>query len=176
MWSAQHSSTSSRKWRIFTWKNRIRFFITPHIENKLSQSQGRCWRRCGHSNADHSHIFWSCPKIKTFWEHVCLTVGKILGYKIPNNVMALYFCVLKDYVIIKKDQYLCKILLLACKKTITKNWYKTESPSLNQWMDKVKEICAMEKMTFCLRSRGVTFSRKWEKWITYIRGTEDATN
>ncbi len=60
MLSAQHSSTSSRKWRIFAWKNLIRFFITPHIENKLSQSQGQCWRRCGHSNADHSHIFWSC--------------------------------------------------------------------------------------------------------------------
>ncbi len=26
VWSAQHSSTSSRKWRIFVWKNRIHFF------------------------------------------------------------------------------------------------------------------------------------------------------
>lgn len=36
----------------------------------------------------------------------------------PNDVMVLYFCVLNcENVIIKKDWYLCKILLMACKKS-----------------------------------------------------------
>ena len=35
-----------------------------------------------------------------------MTVGKILGYTIPNNVMVLYFCVLNENVILKKDWYL----------------------------------------------------------------------
>lgn len=118
MWSAQHSSTNSKS-----------FFSTPFIKSKFSQSQEQCWRQCGNMNADH--FFGSCPKIQTFWGNVCMTVGKILGYTIPNSVMVLYFCVFNENVIIKKDWYLCKILLMACKKAITKCWYKTEPPSLN---------------------------------------------
>ena len=57
-------------------------------------------------------------KIQTFWGHVCTTTAEILGYTIPNNVMVLYFCVLNENVVIKKDWYLCKILLMACKKVI----------------------------------------------------------
>lgn len=72
-----------------------------------------------------------------------MTAGKIWGYTIPNNVMVLYFCVLNENGIVKKDWYLCKILLMACKKATTKCWYKTESPSLSQWMDRVKEMCLM---------------------------------
>ena len=146
-----------------------------HFSSKFSKSQEQCWRECGNMNADHSHIFWLCPKIQIFWGHACTTVGKILGYTIPNNVMVLYFCVLNENVIIKKDWYLCKILLMACKKAITKCWYKTEPPSINQWMDKVKEMCLMEKMTFSLRFRGATFLRKWEKWTAFIKSNVDAT-
>ena len=79
-----------------------------------------------------------------------MALGKILGYIVPNNVIVLYFCVLNENVVIKKDWYLCKILLIACKKATTKCWYKTESPSLNQWMDRVKDLCTMEKITISL--------------------------
>lgn len=72
-----------------------------------------------------------------------MTAGKILVHTIPNNVMFLYFYVLNENGIVKKNWYLCKILLMACKKATTKYWYKTESPSLSQWMDRVKEMCLM---------------------------------
>jgi len=93
--------TSSKRWRIFGWKNLIRFFITPLVKSKFSQSQEQCWRQCGNMNADHSHIFWLCPKIQTFWGHVCTTMAKILGYLIPNNVIVLNFCVLNKNVVKK---------------------------------------------------------------------------
>ena len=67
MWSSQHSSTSSKKWKIFGQKNMIRFFITPLINRKFSQSQQQCWRQSGNMNADHSYIFRLCPKIQTLW-------------------------------------------------------------------------------------------------------------
>lgn len=34
MCRTQHTSTSSKEWREFGWKNLIRFFITPHIKTK----------------------------------------------------------------------------------------------------------------------------------------------
>ena len=71
----------------------------------------------------------------------------ILGYEVTNNV----FCIF--YVISGEDLYLCKIFLMACKKTITKNWYQPYTPNLKHWMDAEKQINAMEKINLCLKSR-----------------------
>lgn len=89
-----------------------------------------------------------------------------MGYEITIDVKVLYFGALREDVINKNN--LCKIMFIAHKKAITKNWYKPEPPSFKQWMDIVKEIFVMERMTFSLRSRGTTFLRKWEKWLDYI--------
>ena len=56
---------------------------------------------------------------------------------------------------------------MACKKTITKNWYQPDTPNLKQWMDLVKKIT--------LRSRRAIFSSKWKKWTTFIKEIDDAT-
>ena len=48
----QHTSTNSRGWKEFGWKNLIRFFITPHIKCKLTNHNIECWRECGTSGAE----------------------------------------------------------------------------------------------------------------------------
>ena len=60
MWRAHHSSTSSRTWREFSWKNLIRFFITPKVKSKQLNKSQKCWRECGSYNVDHAHVFWNC--------------------------------------------------------------------------------------------------------------------
>ena len=40
------------------------FFYNPHNKNKQSVKQQQCWRQCGQTYANHSHIFWSCIKKK----------------------------------------------------------------------------------------------------------------
>lgn len=43
------TTTNSDLWREFTWKNTIRFFITPRIKHFQTGNQkvGECWRKCG---------------------------------------------------------------------------------------------------------------------------------
>ena len=41
----QHSSTSSKRWREFGWKNLTRFFVTPQIKSKQTGLQQKCWRQ-----------------------------------------------------------------------------------------------------------------------------------
>ena len=81
----QHTTTSSRTWREFGWKNLTCYFITPAIKGKQSGSQQSCWRMCGNREANHSHIFWECNKLDLFWENICVTIKDILGYSIPEN-------------------------------------------------------------------------------------------
>lgn len=39
-------------------------------------------------------------------------------------------------------------MLLPSKKAITTNWCKAEPPSTEQWMDIMREVYIIEKMTY----------------------------
>jgi len=120
--NTQQSTTSSRIWREFCWKNVIRFFITPKIKSTfLSVTVPQpCWRQCGAVNVNHSHVFWLCPVITQFWEDVHMVIVEILGYDIPKSCSVLYFGNTRGNIVSREDRYLFKILLAACKKAITK--------------------------------------------------------
>lgn len=151
----QQSSTNSRSWREFCWMNFIRFFITPKLKSKQTGSQHPCWRECGQSRVDHSHIFWSCPQSKLTGE---ITQNKhsfflYLG-EIPDNLH-------------NREKYLLKVLLAASKKTITRKWLQKDPPTVTQWIDIIKEIHHMEHMTFVLRTQEERGQEYWEKWVSY---------
>ena len=70
MWENHQTTTQSKGWREFAWKNQIRYFITPKIKSKQLKTPQTCWRECTQVNPDHSHIFWNCPKITPMWDMV----------------------------------------------------------------------------------------------------------
>lgn len=157
------SSTSSRTWREFCWKCIVRFFITPKIKAKQLGRPQQCWRQCGSAEADHSHIFWHCPCIKNYWVEVHSTIKDILGFDIPQDASFLYLGNLPQE-FLGEDRYLTKILLAASKKAVTRLWCRQDPPTKAKWLDIVKEIYIMERLTFILRLQLDTFVDLWEKW------------
>lgn len=117
----QCTATCSRVWREFNWKNMIRFFITPKIRTRMVSNPQPCWRLCGQTDVGHTHIFWSCQKLTTYWHNVCLILKNILGYGIPRSCKTLYLGCLTHDVIQKDDEYLLKILLSATTTTKKNN-------------------------------------------------------
>uniref|UniRef100_A0A3B5ADU2 Reverse transcriptase zinc-binding domain-containing protein n=1 Tax=Stegastes partitus TaxID=144197 RepID=A0A3B5ADU2_9TELE len=83
MWKTTQTTTQSHSWREFTWKNQIRFFITPKITSKHKKIQQPCWRLCDNMNTNHTHIFWNCMKIQSFWGRIHSVLCKVLGYVVP---------------------------------------------------------------------------------------------
>ena len=57
--------------------------------------------------------------------------------------------------------------MIVTKKTITRSWYKTESPTIEQWLGIVRDIHCMEKMTYQLRLKEDVSITKWKKWVLY---------
>ena len=167
MWTTHHSSTNSRVWREFSWKNLSRFFITPKIKSRQIKKQMGCWRECGEVNADHAHVFWKCVKIQCFWEMINERLKKILGYEVPMEGRVLYLGDLEGGGIQEGDKYLAKILLTAGKKTITRLWGQIETPKCETWIGLVEEIYIMEKMTHRLRLQEELMDKRWVKWMDF---------
>lgn len=166
MWEAHCNTTQSKGWREFIWKNQIRYFITPKIKSRQIKDQQPCWRKCDHGDPNHTHVFWSCTKIRPFWDVVHAAIGEVLGYEIPNSCLVLYLGHMEGTVQ-KGDQYLAKILLTAGKKAITRNWLKPDIPDYEQWRSIVDNIEAMERLTFKLRIRDDLYQKRWENWFIY---------
>ena len=110
-----------------------------------------------------------------YWETIWAELKTILQYEIPKTSLVLYLGNISHENTPKEDQYLLKVLLAASKKTITRKWYKTEPPDLEQWMCIVEEIYVMEKMTFMLRLQETMFFKRWDKWIWYKIVKDDTT-
>lgn len=165
----QWKTTNSPIWKEFSWKNIIRYFCTPY-QKKAYSNQSGCWR-CGSEEANHYHIFWSCPDIASFWLCIQQVLETVFSRKIAVCFRILYLVDLDDMEWSNKDKYLLRILLVACKKSITKKWLKKQSPSVNDWIDIIHSIFIMERITYNIRTQKEVFIENWQKWITYISTT-----
>ena len=56
----------------------MRYFITPCITSRYSDTSEMCWRGCG-LVGDFTHIFWDCPKILDFWKNIRKEIKLVLG-------------------------------------------------------------------------------------------------
>ncbi len=125
MWRTQMTTTNSDSWREFTWKNIIRFFITPRIKKIQTGNQkvGECWRKCGNVMSDHFHIFWDCNIIHTYCQELNREINAIMGLNLEYNFKTMYLGI-SSLKIRRKDIYLFIILLATSKKAITRKWLK----------------------------------------------------
>ena len=47
--------------------------------------------RCNQSPANHSHMFWSCPKLAAFWRSAFDVISRAYGQTIPPNPLSAIF-------------------------------------------------------------------------------------
>lgn len=89
-----------------------------------------------------------------------------MATKITFCFSLLYLVDLEELEWRNKDKYLLRILLVACKKLVTKKWLKRVTPSVGEWIDTVYRIFVMERIH--LRTQKEVFIKNWQKWITYV--------
>ena len=58
--------------------------------------------------------------------HVVKILQEILWYKIPSDPRVMYLGLIPEGIIWKEDSYLFRILIIAGKKAITRNWFKPD--------------------------------------------------
>lgn len=168
-YEAIHKTTNSRNWREYAWKVYTRFFITPNIQSKFKISFiPDCWRSCGEKNANHSHIFFFCPLLKSFWQLIITTIMKIFQIKQALESKSIILGISPTEVTSEIDRYLYRILRIAALKQITRNWLKPTPPSFNNWKSTVNNIQEMERITYRIRNQEPEYQRRWNRWSKYM--------
>ena len=80
-----HKGIGSQLYKKFDWKVKTRFFRTPLITFvSKNNPSNKCWRNCG-MVGDHTHIFWDCSKLQTFWKNIKEELEKILTVDLPMD-------------------------------------------------------------------------------------------
>ncbi len=80
-----HEVTNSTSWREYEWKVISRFFKTLSTAKAGTTPTSECWRKCGEQTGNHTHIFWTCPKLTQFWEEVFNNINKIFEMETPQD-------------------------------------------------------------------------------------------
>lgn len=164
-----HKGLNSQLWREFDWKLKIRYFNTPLIISRYVKEPNveLCWRNCGNIG-DHSHIFWDCPVIQEFWKRVKEETDKILQVNSSLDPLIFLLGAIPQETYSSDQRYMLRILLLIAKKMITVNWKDPKPPTINQWVQRLKRVYTMERMTASLQLKMDTFEQRWNCITLYL--------
>lgn len=129
-----------------------------------------CWR-CHNSLGTWLHIWWTCPKVKKFWEDVYYSILTCINIPLmftPENCLLHLFTNLG-----KNETILLNNLLLAAKLLIAKHWKSWSIPTLHKWQIKCQCTLLMHKLIAIKSSQNgsiyaiYNFHSVWSPYILY---------
>lgn len=103
-----------------------------------------------------------------FWREILGVLEAVFKRKMFLNFKVMYLCDLDGLDYTRRDKCLLSVLSVGCKKALTRKWLKKDKPTINEWIDIIYNIYAMERITFKLRNQTDIFEENWSKWLTYV--------
>lgn len=67
---------------------------------------------------------------------------------VPRNFKTMYMGKLDIDLQRFEDKQMYRIMMVACKKALTRKWFKTELPTVDDWFNVVLTVYVMEKLSF----------------------------
>lgn len=112
------------------------------------------------------HIWWECPKIRTFWIRCFWVLRKLMGLPIAQQP---HLTLLNDLPPgwPRPMKHLVYFNLLASKITIAGAW-KTPSVSFRQLKHKISWITIYEMVASIVNDWYSMFEWTWEPWATFV--------
>lgn len=136
---------------------------------KIYKDLGPGCLRCTQSPANHTHMFWACPSLVTFWEAVFSTISDVCGAEIdPHPFIALFGvpCPALQLAKTKKD-FIAFVTLLA-RRLILLKWKSPAPPSYENWVHSVLNCVKLEKIRHTLRGSLSRFNAVWSPFFSYV--------
>lgn len=124
--------------------------------------------RCKQSPADHTHMFWSCPGLATFWSEIFQTLNTAYNTTVvPEPLLALFGVSLQPFASGVMQHVLAFTTLLA-RRLILLKWKCVQPPSHNRWVKELLLSIRLEKLRFSLKGSLDSFEKTWRPFLNHI--------
>ena len=135
---------------------------------KIFPDRSDACNRCNQSPADHLHMFWTCPKLHTFWSDIFGTIEQAFSTKIdPNPLTALFGLPSSDMP--SPIRRVIAFATLLARRSILLKWKHTSPPTHDQWIQNVLQCLQLEKLRFSLKGSLKSFRTTWEPLMVHIK-------
>lgn len=138
-----------------------RAYISPHQRPKFKPTSSSQCLKCKTDTGTLTHCFWSCIKVKQFWQIIAVEMNKILSIKLSKilfitwNNWPNYYWQIK-----KKDLHNVKFW---ARKCLLLNWITEKNSIQNTVTQSYPELC------FCwLSDIPAVFVKTWQPFLSYI--------
>lgn len=148
-----------------------RFYLTPSRLHKCFPSSSDHFWHCREEDGSLLHIFWSCPRLQSFWGDICRIIQEFTEYVIPED--AAFFLLHHSKISAKAyKKSLVRHLLNVAKACIPLFWKQQSPPTSAHWLRKVEEVKKMEDLILTAQHRRETFTKTWDMWNIFIFSDE----
>ncbi|CAI5768521.1 Hypothetical predicted protein [Podarcis lilfordi] len=146
-----------------------RWYMTPVKLAKIYHlPDNKCWK-CKETEGTFYHLWWTCPKIKAFWEMIYNELKKVLKCTFPKKPEA-FLLGIAGQLVLKKDRTFFMYATTAARILIAKYWKTEELPTLEEWQMKVIDYMTLAEMTGRIREQGKeTAKEDWKKFKIYLK-------
>lgn len=158
-----HSSSVSSSIQEMSYKFLTRWYRTPvQLAQIYPNADIRCWRGCK-DRGTYLHIWWTCPKIKVFWEEIAPWIKRMSNKCIELTPIHFLFHGTIGSTRSYKNS-LTPHLLNAAKRLIPRYWKQATCPTLGEWKREVEEMMEAERWVYKTRNKQDRFEKIWAKW------------
>ena len=129
--------------------------------------------RCKQSPANHTHMFWSCSNLTSFWCQIFDTLSTVLEVDLnPEPYTALFgLPPLMTLCLPASKRRVLAFTTLLARRLILFKWKQVAPPSHNSWLREVLIHIKLEKVRFSLSGSDNAFNKTWQPFLEYLNRT-----
>ena len=133
--------------------------------------------RCSQSPADHTHTFFSCPKLHSFWTSFFDTLSTVFNIRMSPCPLIAIFGV--SPVVGRFTSYQANVIAFAAliaKRQILLHWKNPKPPSTHSWLEEVMSFLHLEKIKHTDRGSLKKFHKTWDPFLSYANNQPSANS
>lgn len=175
LWNKNMRFTACTALKENLWKMIYRWYHTPVKLAKIYKlKEKRCWK-CREVEGDLYHMWWSCCKVRGFWELVYNELKKILKYTFPKKPEA-FLLGMVGKEIKKEDKTLFLYATTAARIMLAQNWKLEVIPNISDWQVKMINYAELDRISGRLRDQDEQkFHDNWKKYLMYMESKSQVT-
>lgn len=157
-----HSSSICARHGLIQCKILFRAHLTnAQLANIFPDRSAAC-NRCKQSPANHLHMFWTCPKLATFWSYLFETLKKALNINIVPDPFLALFGVSPMPDLMARDRKVMAFTTILARRAILLKWKHPSPPSHDRWIQDIFYCVGLEKLRCSLSGSLKSFYKTWD--------------